>query len=94
MTIHAQKPAAKSRHNTKTETSRHETANTHTAKAEQPASMSSDLNGAPVPAAQGKLYKGAHLQSSYGQDFAAKVRGRFGCSVSPGPLPQPASSPD
>ena len=28
----------------------------------------------PQPAAQGTKYKGSHLQSSYGEDFAPKVR--------------------
>ena len=38
--------------------------------------MSSDVVGAPVPAPQGTKYKGAHLQSSYGEDFGPTVRRR------------------
>ena len=42
----------------------------------------------PQPAAQGTKYKGSHLQSSYGEDFAPKVRAplplfRFGRCCSP-----------
>ena len=42
--------------------------------------MSSDVVGAPVPAPQGTKYKGAHLQSSYGEEFGPKVR-RMPCTL-------------
>lgn len=53
-------------------------------------SMSSDVIGAPVPAPQGTKYKGAHLQSSYGEEFGPKVRRR--ASMSTAHLPSAAGT--
>ena len=53
-------------------------------------SMSSDVIGAPVPAPQGTKYKGAHLQSSYGEEFGPKVR--RSASMSTAHLPSAAGT--